>query len=388
MYSFLRIPFLIVFAISFNAPAHAGIYIEPPLWQSPWINVEVTDMDDESDTDQSFNEQHQYVIQVTNSARRFLGVYIDRLYPPNPVIEIQNGLNDMMLNPAEATVSLDNLGTYIFHWMGLNEDFTNKSRAYILPVPDDLQPGEKVTFRTKLLGLSAINQLPYDLTGSNAPPQALRLIISSTYSLFNVLLGPLVRAATGFATDETEMAKGLINDMIAHPENLSKWANMIVQKDFQGLAADYLKFIAASETSINLLKARAGGKQAVDKLLSGLGTILKGWNTVGDAVDIPYILAGLGASAWEDEYTIRVVAPQITEIIPRKGVAGDILAIHGKGFDPEVPTNNKVLFSRLNNENMLIPASLAGTVVSTGEFTRKRGVPVRKDTGWICPRAG
>ena len=360
---------LIIATLSMTLNAGAGLYIETPIWQSPWIKVETTDFDDNNDTDQSFDNPHQYIIQVTNGARRFLGVYVDRLYDLNPVMKIDNGINDLLINPAEATASSDNISTWVSTFLGLNEDSTNKSRCYILPVPDDLKPGGEVIFRMDLMGLSAINQLPYDLYGVGAPERAPQLINSAVTTLYHVLLSPLLRTVVGVSAEETEeMAAGLIADIIAHPENINKWINMIVQGDYQGMVADYLKFISSSETSLNILKSHASGKTAVDKLLAGIGKIVDIWNKASDVLDLPYVLAGLGASAWEDEYTIRVVRPQIIEITPNEGEAGDIVAITGKGFDPDHPENNTVYFSWINDNDTLIEAYLPGTIVSTPDL--------------------
>lgn len=362
MGSLLRAFFIVVLFIGLSGHAHAGMYIEPPSPEPSLMTVEPAFYDDYGDGDQSFSERHYNFIKITNKARRFLGVYIDRVYPPGTVIEIDNGPNDYLINPAEASLSIENLGSWVSCFVGQPVDYTYESRAYTLPIPDDLDPGEKVVYRTKLFGFSLLQQ-PFDYLGSNAPPYASRMIESSVYS-FLLSASPIIQLATGIKIEGT--LKTTILKLLL--ESAAKWWNMVKQDDYHKVVWDLMKYMFSEKAILNVFKEKFG-EEELKNLMNGLVNIVEGWNFVGAVVDLGDISYDLTHLAWEDDYVIRVVAPQITEIIPDEGESGDIVAVYGKGFDPEEPSNNKVFFSKLNEFETLIPASLKGDLVNTENIT-------------------
>ena len=248
MGSLLRAFFIVVLFIGLSGHAHAGMYIEPPSPEPSLMTVEPAFYDDYGDGDQSFSERHYNFIKITNKARRFLGVYIDRVYPLGTVIEIDNGPNDYLINPAEASLSVDNLGSWVSWFVGHPVDYTNKSRAYQLPIPDGLKPGEDVVFRSKLFGLS-LRQQPFDPFGINAPPHASRLIASSEYSLL-LSVSPIIQLVTGNKIEGTL----LTNIVKLLSENAAKWWNILEQGDYRQIVWDLVKYMFSEKSILEELK--------------------------------------------------------------------------------------------------------------------------------------
>lgn len=354
-----------------SAQAVAGLYIEPPGETSLRLGVSRSAADDPADTDQTFTETHQYFLEVRNRARRFVGVYIDREDQDGVVLPIDNGTNDFFINPLEDVANLDSIRTYFAWLFGEENDLMSKARNYVLPIPDDLEPGEEVQFRVSLVGPAYLKRLPYDVWGPEAPPQATRLLGATAYTMINVAIGPLIRKVLGGAYgigsyDETAplwetLAETIFLDLIAQLESSPDWINKLVQGEYSSFSQDYVKHLLNSDTLVTTLQSCAQGERSIDKVLAGLGNVIEAWGTVGDIANSAVVLEHLIDSEWEEQYVIRVVAPRIDAFVPGDGVAGDIIEIQGIGFAPYEgegrldPGTNQAMFSFRDFDNTVVP---------------------------------
>ncbi|MFZ7110274.1 MAG: hypothetical protein ACOWYE_01205 [Desulfatiglandales bacterium] len=359
--NFFVIVFLVAFGLILQQSAVALIFLEQP--EANLVGFTITDNDgfplnedDPDDTDQPYraDDPNVFVAQVTNEARRWVGVYVDRIAGGQSAVFIDNGKNDQFIRPVSDRLSISTLLDYF------KEVLTGEtnSRRYLLPLPEGMKPGDEASFRIKVLGPSwGVSPLPFYLTGPDAPDEAPYLVSALAYTLLDTVVWPAVKLILPMAGDQTELITQTGEQYIAwFGQNEIKLLDLWEKGEYSNILWEVFKFIG-SDAMAEILKANSQNAESLAASLLKLEDIIKEPLFIGSIFDT---VLDWAQTDWETIANVYFVYPKIEEIVPGFAVAGDQIVINGKGFDPYDPHNNKVFFTTLNE---------SGTPVTTLEAT-------------------
>jgi hypothetical protein len=353
--------------------ANANILIEPPdrPTQSLFLIREPADRDDEDDTDQSFSEKVIFSTQIDNIGRRTVGVLIDRLRQGAATVAIDNGANDEVIGMGSSIVSTDfllSMGAWLFVSERESTRWRAASRRYLLPVPDDIEAGESVVFRTRIVGPAIGGQVPFSTSDGSTQAAVLNKALSKT--LLDVVALPLFKKVMKGIDKTDERLNGIFETISDGVE----WAYQLSEAEGP---TDVISFIIdevlKSDALTSYLEARSADSRGYLAALSGVESFQAIFdNPAADIADPFHALSDLAEAAWLDEYNITVTRPRIDNLAPKdpskkqsRMVAGDVLVITGIGFDADIRGNNLVYFTQSNANDMDVLTLLVDTATIT-----------------------
>ena len=193
---------LSVILICWALPAHSVIYIEGDQDGQSGIRVIFVDQDDPNDNDDNIFAEKKVFVDVKNDMRRYLGMYVDRRINGGEPTEIDNGPNDRIIGPATELISLDTIANFFNCLSGnlLGEEgceILSSNRRYILPLPDNVEPGDEIHFSVRASGLAIGKQIPFSFSGNSADPWADQFLEGAARTYFELVAFKLIGLAVG-----------------------------------------------------------------------------------------------------------------------------------------------------------------------------------------------
>ncbi len=352
------------------------------------IILKLTDQDDPNDNDQSFQETELKYLQIDNGLRRHLGVYIDRIILGQGTTVIDNGRNDEVIGPASEIFVYETLAQLWACAVYGNVDCIPPpaSRTYILPLPDELNPGTQVRFRIKAMGPAILGQLPFPLF-EDPPPEARLLIDATVLTTMELLILPMISTLTGAVLPEgieSELLQDIATDFSRFISSEPAYVNALIDGDYFAIGRVIFLFLAESEAVVKGLEAFG-----MENSASALNAIQNFILSPMGIADLSNTLLQLLGPRWYEEYNVWFVVPRVDELVPSAGNVGDTIVINGAGFDPYEPENNTVYFSKLNPQGTPVPSAEAQIVEVVDEEHMEVIVPEEFTSGpvMVCTRS-
>lgn len=342
------------------------VYDYPDSWTQS-LEVRQAYHDDDEDEDQAFSENRVNYIKVINSARRYVGVYIERVYPV-PVAKIDNGSNDELIIAREELISYDAFKCLVAEGFGTcdgagaREEYMDRVRHYVLPVPDDLAPGEEVRFRVKVLGPGAWTKDVPDLDPNSDSNEAKLFKNATDYTAFTIFGSKLFKVIAEGCLNQKAIEDQIFKDFQDYMASAPKYRTMWQQGQFESLFEDNLKFFLQSDILHHILKR----KENLQYLTDIRGSLNLPLINITDMVE--GFLHIIDANV-EDVFAVTIVRPKIDNLVPAKGAAGDSIVIRGKGFYSEGASDEDknmftdIYFTTLNDNRVPV------TILKAESFT-------------------
>ena len=342
------------------------------------ITLSESPVDDLDDTDQGFpTSDRDVIVQINNEYRRYLGVIIDRSIQGQTSISVDNGNNDRMIGPGSKLASVATLSEWarcIKNWDSSVCTFTApNSRRYVLPVPIDAAPGSEVKFRIRAVGPAIKISFP------DVDPELRLLQLEALgWTLWDVALLDLLKMYFGGVLPDASVTQAVVVELINYIKLDTAILNAFEKGDYTGVLVGLANFVSRSQ----ILKAWAEqkGLEGSTKIATSVDALqgLLGKVTI---VELMNAFSQLVWVKWQETYEVVVVIPKINDIQPAVGKAGDLVTIHGVGFDPYHKDNNSVFFTGLNPQGVPWLKLKAKVVEVSAEDTMTVEVPADFESG-------
>ena len=366
-------PFLIVLLIAamWMIPCETqALLIIPDDFRSG-ITITETATDDPNDTDQGFpTSDRDVIVQINNEYRRYLGVVIDRTIQGQASSPVDNGDNDRLLGLGSKLVSVATLSEWarcIKNWDSSVCTFTApNSRRYVLPVPSDAAPGSEIKFRLRLVGPAILST---SLPDSDIDPNLIRETFG--WTLWEVAARDLVKLCLGgLYPDDPSIVVKFVNEFINDTQYFPQTVFAFQNGDYVGMTEGLVNWIVRSELVKNYALERGlTGSPMLMNGLKDLGKILK----LVSVVELMNSFMQLLTVKWQETYEVVAVIPKINDI--QQAAGGDLVTIHGLGFDPYKTTNNRVVFTGLNADGSVALNQHATEIEVSAEDTMTVRLP-------------
>lgn len=394
---------LFVFSsVSLALPVHAELYINEPPGKTNYLFVKRAYEDDDYDTSANlYPDSKLFYVRVANMGRRFTGVYIDGSVQGGEFTVVDNGQEDSLIVPCAEVVSWEagqavcaSLASWFEYLRGDEEhaalieeqadEYLEASRAYVLPVPPDLPPGELARFRVSVLGPAISTDIPDSVIEN---PEKNALAEDALYRTYiDLFLVPYIAGLTGLEGAEIlRRDPSIVQDFLNFAQRRSKLKLFYEQKDYFNLVREVFYFLEESDHAWVILRKSTDKYARFQRVLDNLADITETWQDEEfEGIERVQVIIDMLVANWEDQFNVNIIAPRIDGILPKDASGGDSITIKGIGFDQNEQTNNTVWVTRLNANQIAVPVLLgpqAFHVTSPYEITAT--LPSDFTPGWI-----
>jgi hypothetical protein len=325
--------------------------------QDAWVRISLISEDDPQDSDQVINEPDRVILEISNQARRHLGVYIERSDETSRFpTYIDNGSNDLIIGPIDEATSYVGASSALYDavtsYFGSEETQRIRvvNRRYLLPIPrngqNEVEPGREYSFAINTGGNGWGKPPPVDPNSRLDRNSRGVVLLAATTSFLQ--LTALNLADAFMPVLDIKSLRDLAIDLVPQALVILKNYPALVNYYNRGQWPDFYRtlvlaiydspYITQAIVAVIKRVSLEASEQFVEAV-TGMTLISSGFS-LADLIVTKLENKDL---SWTAPFNVSVTRPRV-DSVSEENAQGRV-TIKGAGFDPYRTTNNEVYVS-------------------------------------------